>query len=287
MKRSLIVAFATLFIVLCLLVWWLSREKDTSSLLAALGNRDAPTRLQATEALIARGSSAVPGLINALKDPNVQARIAAATALGRIGPEAHGSIPGLIEALHDKHEYVRAESARALSRMGTMAATAVQPLFETTVDEDISVRHNAAEALARIGPVAYPALIERLKHEDKHVRVEAAYGLGVTGSDATDDVCLALADALKDPDRDVRQFAAQSLGKIGPAAKLAVPALIELLQDEDQFVRLHAANGLSLIDPAHSAVAIPILKELKVDQISGIMVSEALRRIGQARGDQP
>src|SRR5262245_66269264 len=104
MKRSLIGAFATLFIVLGLLVWWLSREKDTRSLLAALGSRDAPTRLQATQALIARGSSAVPGLTDALKDPNYQVRIAAATALGRIGPQAQRPIPGLLAQSHHHHE---------------------------------------------------------------------------------------------------------------------------------------------------------------------------------------
>jgi HEAT repeat protein len=287
MKKGLAAAFAMLFIGLCLRVWYVRRQnasspKDISSLISDLGDKDAPIRLRAAEALTGRGSAAVPELRKALKDTNDQVRIAAATALGRIGPEAKASIPSLIEALDDKHRYVRAEAAKALSRMGDAADAAVRPLFQVMVDEDIGVRHNAAEALARIGPVAFPSLIERLKHEDKQVRMEAAYGLGVTGGDATDDVCLALADALKDPDRDVRQLAAESLGKIGLIAKPAFSALIQTLQDEDQFVRLHAAYALSLIDPARSAAAVAILKDAKVDQITGTMVSDALHRISEA-----
>jgi HEAT repeat protein len=284
MKKSFFVVLAVLLIAVCLGFWYVRREKDNGALIVHLGDRDATTRLQASEALIKRGSSAVPELTRALTDKQDQVRIGAATALGRIGPDASGSIPALTEALNDKHKYVRAEAAKALSRMGKMAGSAVQPLCQAMVDEDMGVRHNAAEALARIGPVAFPSLIEGMRHENKHVRIEAAYGLGLTGDDATEEICLVLADALKDPDRDVRQFAAQSLGKIGPAAKLLLPALIETLKDEDQLVRVHAANALSLIDPTHSAEAIPVLNSAKVDQITGIMVSEALHRISQAMG---
>src|SRR5262245_42678928 len=46
-----------------------------------------------------------------------------------------------------------------------------------------------------------------------------------------------LIDALKDKDAAVRKSAVKSLGRIGPAAKEAVPALIQALKDEEVDVR--------------------------------------------------
>jgi HEAT repeat protein len=44
-----------------------------------------------------------------------------------------------------------------------------------------------------------------------------------------------------------RAMAASSLGRLGPEAKAAVPALTAALQDEDDMVREHAAEALGQI----------------------------------------
>ena len=54
----------------------------------------------------------------------------------------------------------------------------------------------------------------------------------------------ALIQALKD-DADVRRVAASALGKIGPEAKEAAPALIQALQDS--YVRYCAVEALKRI----------------------------------------
>ena len=41
-----------------------------------------------------------------------------------------------------------------------------------------------------------------------------------------------LTELLKDKERSVRQAAADALGEIGPAAKMAIPALVRLLRDD-------------------------------------------------------
>lgn len=45
----------------------------------------------------------------------------------------------------------------------------------------------------------------------------------------------------------VRRGAAESLGKIGPDAKAAVPALRKALRDADEFVRSAAAEALAKV----------------------------------------
>ena len=50
-------------------------------------------------------------------------------------------------------------------------------------------------------------------------------------------------EALKDKDSDVRGRAVWVLGKIGPEAKAAVPALIEALKDEEEHIRRNAAEA--------------------------------------------
>ena len=55
---------------------------------------------------------------------------------------------------------------------------------------------------------------------------------------------------LKEKDERMRYLAAFALGKIGPAAKEAVPALIAALKDKVSNVRSFAARALSKIGPA-------------------------------------
>ena len=61
-----------------------------------------------------------------------------------------------------------------------------------------------------------------------------------------------LTQLLKDTDADVRSFAAQGLGRKGPAAKEAIPTLMELLKDEDANVRSAAGNALTEISARHT-----------------------------------
>ncbi|MCP4696678.1 MAG: HEAT repeat domain-containing protein [Gammaproteobacteria bacterium] len=48
---------------------------------------------------------------------------------------------------------------------------------------------------------------------------------------------------LLDKEEEVRKSAAYALGNIGPAAQVAMPALINILQDEDKIVRESAAKA--------------------------------------------
>ncbi len=67
----------------------------------------------------------------------------------------------------------------------------------------------------------------------------------------------ALIHKLKDKDTDVRWRAAYALGRIGPAAKEAVPVLIATLKDKE--VRTNAVFALGEIGPA-AKEAVPALE---------------------------
>ena len=69
-----------------------------------------------------------------------------------------------------------------------------------------------------------------------------------------------LIEVLQDEDGLVRATAARALGKIGPEAERAVPALMRAIQDQVMIVRMGAAMGLGGIGPK-AKEAIPVLAE--------------------------
>ena len=75
-------------------------------------------------------------------------------------------------------------------------------------------RRKVAIALVKIGPAAVPALIGALKDKDGYVRQSAAYALGRIGPVAKDAVPALQAITKNDPERAARKAAAMALKKI-------------------------------------------------------------------------
>jgi HEAT repeat protein len=128
-------------------------------------------------------------------------------------------------------DYGRMLAANALGKVtGSAAAEAVSAVKPALSDVDLSVRSCAAVALGKIGPAAAEAVPELIKalRDDARVAVNAAQALWLIGLRAVP----ALIEALGDLDPRVRGCAAGALGKIGPAAAEAVPALIGALRDD-------------------------------------------------------
>jgi HEAT repeat protein len=93
-------------------------------LMAALSNKDGMQRQRARFALIEMGKSAVPHLIEALKDDHQQVRWEAAKALGSLNDP--GAAPALVEALMDESSEIRWLAAEALIALREQA---VAPLL--------------------------------------------------------------------------------------------------------------------------------------------------------------
>ncbi len=238
------------------------------ALLEALNDEDEDVRSLAAEALGKIGPDAVPALVEALNNEHEDVRRHAARALGEIGPDAKAAVPVLLEVLNDEDEDVCECAAEALGKIGPDAKAAVPILTEVLkrsssvaiyaqyalaqitgtpqnyiaalvgllqdrqyrkYDEDHDWWYGSAVDIPRllmeIGKAAIPAVLEALQDEEPFVRRSAVRTL-VEIADRT--AIPALTKALKDRDEDVPTLAAEALGKIGPDAAAAVPALTRM-----------------------------------------------------------
>jgi HEAT repeat protein len=125
-------------------------------------------------------------------------------------------------------------------------------------DSDLHVRTIAAQSLGEIHPAdeaIVAKLILLLATDDREIVIRPLSGFGSAAKAAVPN----LIEVLKgDSNSRMRWEAARTLGKIGPAAKPAVSALIQATMDHDALVREHAAEALGDIGP-EAAEGIPAL----------------------------
>ncbi len=123
------------------------------------------------------------------------------------------------------------------------------------------------------------ALIALLDDPDATIRLNAAAGLGRSGSEAHR-ALPALVEALHDIDPAVRVEAAWALGQIGPSAHSAVPGLIDRSWLGASQLRLMAIDALGHIGSGARTAVHSLICLLKVsDGATRIVVSRALLRI--------
>ncbi len=116
-------------------------------------------RRKATLALAHFGPVVVGTLVQALKDVDVQVRVAAAWTLGEMSPPPKDAVPALAQALGDLNVQVKQTAGWALSRFGPAAKDAVPDLIRALKDSNVVVRAGAAQALGAIGPAAKDAAL--------------------------------------------------------------------------------------------------------------------------------
>jgi D-arabinan exo alpha-(1,3)/(1,5)-arabinofuranosidase (non-reducing end) len=128
-------------------------------LATALRDRDVDVRVAAAWAFSQVGPRAAPevsALEKSLTDSDATVRSLSAVALRSIGLSAKDAIPALISALKDPAACVRAPAAEALGNMGASAKMAVKPLSESLLasGQETFVLRSVATALGNIGPEA-------------------------------------------------------------------------------------------------------------------------------------
>lgn len=222
------------------IVAFFERSGGVAEELRALRDRRAWRRATAAYTLGDMGSpTAVPGLLEALDDPQRDVRAAAARSLGRLGaveavePLVYGLAAGRVP---------RAVAGSALLATGSAALPALRELERRAEPE---VRAFAVELVGLLGDASDGVLlIERLRDSSAETRAKAARALGRLGAR---EGASALREALSDRIPFVRACAAHALGEIGD--RRAVPDLLRIARGDQHDAAHAAAAALARIDP--------------------------------------
>jgi HEAT repeat protein len=213
----------------------------------------------------------------------VYALTAVAIAAAAVPAQAP-TVAELRKQLRGRDPIARLAAATALAERGSEAAPAAKALADALGDPAPEVRTAAADALAAIGPTAARLVRTALRDHDRQLAaVRAAGGLGdaampmlpdvtklwqngeLPEREAVDAALLRLGPRVVPhlaelvPHHMFGIRAADILGKLGPDARAAVPALIAVLEEGVQLGDPYAVDALGAIgDPR----AIPVLTSL-------------------------
>jgi HEAT repeat protein len=184
----------------------------------------------------------------------------------------------------------RRVAAETLGALGPLAATAVPAIVRQSItDPEPLVRYALLDGLERIGwdcADHVPVFGSLLDHPDQIVQARAAWALGRVGPAAAPAVP-ALAAAAADEGRlvDPRWSAVVALGRLGPVSGAAAPTLLGLLSSADPDMREASARSLGLIGGERAAVAALIAAGSDPDQLVREGAAAGLGAIGPAAGD--
>jgi hypothetical protein len=203
-------------------------------------------------------SGIVPKLLPLLEDPDSQRRSTVIAAVGgKISPQDAPQVGLLLLAAADPDSGVRAGALHCLRRIGRAAASASEPVVSKLCrDGDANVRTIAAWTLWSITgqtnvavSVLEDALGATIKANDaRNSHWSACYLLemGVREPLLTTTFINTLTNGHCGPGE--RMSACSCLGKIGPPATTALPALRLAMQDREAEVRRRAKLAIEQID---------------------------------------
>jgi HEAT repeat protein/beta-lactamase regulating signal transducer with metallopeptidase domain len=228
------------------------RRRDTTSiavpaLIVALKDGDVEVRRAAAQSLSnLEDPRAIPALIEALRDADAEVRSCAASGLGQF--EDKRAVPGLVALLKDSNKDVRHAALSSLGSFRDQVPTEaiVTALGDTDADIKVAALNLAAACDCDEEKPADPRIVQAvvglLGNPNTDVRSEAIVALRSLG---LKEAPAGLMAASKDKNPEVRQHVAEALGSIQDPR--AVPALRELLRDPSADVRESAVNALSEI----------------------------------------
>ncbi len=255
---------------------------------------------------MSKDRSAIPALLDALKDEYFTVRVSAALALGNIGDAR--VIPSLLPLLKDKDGEVRSAACVAIAKFrdpstfdditnillddplievrqsavralgDTKHPAAVPFLMEALRDsfwwfEREQAAADLLNAIEKMGPAVVEPLIEALGDKEGTVRKYAALVLGNLGDiRAIEELGMALYDL----HHEVGEAAAEALAKFGAPA---VDILIESLSHPEAAIREHAVIALAKIQDAR---VVPVLIEMLHDP-DRIVQKQAIFALGNLK----
>jgi HEAT repeat protein len=186
---------------------------------------------------------AVDPLLKLLDTPDAVVRARAAEALWRIDRHPR-ALAAFVTMLQGDDVLAAYEAASALGELDRMDAAVIAPLVAALGHKDQDVSRVAARTLgSAFGTRAIPSLRKVIDGPDEQLALRAVDAMDWMGPAATD----SLIESLKHPSPRVRREAARSLGRQGPKARKAIPALVRSLDDAIPLVRDELARALDHI----------------------------------------
>ncbi len=206
-------------------------------------------------------------------------RLAALKKLAAMGSRAASAVPAILQAMKDGDADFRRQALAALPKVGSPTAADVDALTALLRDASFPEgRRYDRDELAALGPdgkAAAPALADLLRDSDAAVKRKAAETLGAIGPAGRDAARRRLLDALDDPDADVAAAAAAALGKLGPPTKAEATDLLTLLHEKPA-ARRYALDAIRAMGPDAADFAFRLRQEAADDD------SPELRRLALA-----
>lgn len=262
------------------------------AILEQLRQAKGPLRQGLLSAVGGMDAVAVPLLVKELEGDSVAGRTGAAQGLGYMGKAASPARDALLTALRDAEEEVRFQAAHSLVWIEPATSAPVLDTLIALLDsKQASLRQGAASSLQAMERLAVPA-IARLKAAlaDPQREVRLAAGLALVAIDAKEGAAAVpvLLDHLDTKKGQPNQNIILALGKIGPPANAAVPALRKVLISSQPHLRPEIARALLQVDPGQAeAVVNTFVVELYEDSLDEIAL-EFLGEMGPAaRGILP
>jgi HEAT repeat protein len=210
-----------------------------------------------------KSMSAAEGLVRAMADEDLEVQEYATTALAELAP---GIIPFLIELLSYEDPMVRKNAIAALRKTGDESA--IDHIIESLQDEDINVRMFAVTALMKYkDPRAIKPLINRLR-EDDSIGWLLSYAFMEMGSEAVEELLLAVGDS---------EFCATRDLVILRMGDRAIETLHRWALEGEGSVRL---NAIALLGDMANDESIKVLDSLLSDPDVGWVAANSLGRAG-------
>ena len=243
--------------------------------LAALKNRRWDIRHRAAEILGYLGDkSAIPGLLDALKDEILAVRLAAAQSLAYLG--CADAVSPILLALDVPGEMPQRRVAEVLFDLGPPAIDPILAILNNmqTPDSELAIAVRVCGMLR--ADRALPRLVELLQHQSLEVRLNCVRALASIGDPASIPPISQLA---KDPAWEVRNSVMHALGHM--RSKEHVPLLVQALTDMAWWVRYSAAEALYQLGDAGIA-ALKNVVQHHVDLFAGDISRQILQEHGIA-----
>ena len=151
-----------------------------------------------------------------LKSPKPEVRRKAALSLAEMGKPASSAVPSLIDLLKDEEDIVCGSAAFALSRIeDSSVANAIPILIQLSLEDEFEfTQRSSLDALVSLRNLSVPELIPLLSsNSDLKTRLIITEALSRIGSGAVEATAV-LIDTLYDPNETIRENAISALERI-------------------------------------------------------------------------